>query len=160
MGELIRYAKRSSSQIAFVRMQTLFWERLWLRGYTRDFLPKAFAMAPTYSDVRARLMAPPPQPATTTDRCFVLVLNTPGRLRSSTCPMFCTSTSTCFLYTFGRDAPSLPGACLARSWTTTTWRGSRALSSGAVMARAFATAAGCRQEDAAHASGRHCGSAL
>ena len=75
MGELIRYAKRSSSQIAFVRMQTLFWERLRLRGYTRDFLLKAFAMAPTYSTVRARLMAPPPQPATAADRCFVLVLN-------------------------------------------------------------------------------------
>ena len=45
-GELIRYIKRSSQQIGFFKMKTIFWLRLRARGYSVAFLRLAFAAAP------------------------------------------------------------------------------------------------------------------
>jgi hypothetical protein len=48
-GELIRYIKRSSQQVDFFTMKTLFWLRLRARGYSVAFLRLAFAAAPSYA---------------------------------------------------------------------------------------------------------------
>ena len=48
-GELIRYIKRSSQQVDFFTMKTLFWLRLRARGYSVAFLRLTFAAAPSYA---------------------------------------------------------------------------------------------------------------
>ena len=55
-GELIRYIKRSSQQIDFFKMKTIFWLRLRARGYSVAFLRLAFAAAPCYAE-RDRLLS-------------------------------------------------------------------------------------------------------
>ena len=73
-GELIRYLKRSSDELSFVRMQVIFFHRLRARGYPVAFLRPLFALSPTFSDqpkYRSRA-------ATTTDnarRAHVMIIN-------------------------------------------------------------------------------------
>jgi hypothetical protein len=72
-GELLRYVKRCSYELAFVRMQQIFWARLRARGYTIVFLRDIFAKAPAYCD-RARLRAPRAATVAAASRAHCLIL--------------------------------------------------------------------------------------
>ena len=46
----MRYIKRCSNEVDFLRMRTKFWDRLRARGYPARFLSFAFRRAPRHSD--------------------------------------------------------------------------------------------------------------
>jgi hypothetical protein len=71
-GEIIRYIKRCSSVMAFLKMLSLFWERLRGRGYPASFLFQLYNTGANYTE-RAALLAKPDR-TEADERSQVLIL--------------------------------------------------------------------------------------